>query len=423
MKIKVNTKLVLGNLLMWLTCFTACSDDDNALDEPSTNLTSGFVSVGLTSSGSPLVRYFEELPTGTVDLSEDATDFIAFRPEAIFDGAIFSHRIDGTAGFSKMVVNADREFVEEGAIPISSGTLAIAVRDASTGVFQDLATPDVITVFDPTTLQLTASIDMSAGAVPGDVPQAYQRFIFRGDDVFSVISRTDGVGFTDFIVHQADLSANTFVGDTRRVGNGLATISREDGGQGLLDATGNLYIPDGGDIQGGGNAARLNKVLAGSNEIDATYVFEPAVVLNPLNTLLPYFRSFRFLESGQAIAVVNRDVPPEALAIIIDAGGLEGLTAADQLAIFNIVFQAETAFWCEIDVEALTVTPIAGIPAIRPLTGSSGSFESNGEVYIPAVTSTEGAYYKWNPTTNEVSKAFTMTGVTNPTFYSLGSNN
>ncbi|MEM9858745.1 MAG: hypothetical protein AAF843_15405 [Bacteroidota bacterium] len=426
MKIKINTILILGGLCMLLMFFSACSDDDSADPDdevPNPNITTGFISVGNTSSGNQVVRYFEELPTGTVDLSENATDFIRFRPEAIFNGAIYSHRIDGTDGFSKIVVDADQQFVEEGAIPISSGTFAIAVKDESTGVFQDFGTPDVITMFDPATFQLTTSIDMSAGSVPGDVTPAYQRFIFRGDDVFSVISQTDGSGFNDFIVHQANLSNNTFVGDTRRVGNGLATISRDDGGQGLTDAGGNLYIPDAGDIWGRGNAARLNKILAGSNEIDATYIFEPALTLNPQNTFLPYFRAFKFLESGKAIAVVNREVPQEVETITADAGGSENLTTTDQLAIFNIWLQAETAVWCEIDVETLTVTPIAGIPAIRPLTGTVINFEFNEDVYIPAETSAESAYYKWNPTTGDVTKAFTMTGVTVPTFYNLGSNN
>ena len=421
MKIKFNSILTLCGLLVFFMFFSACSDDDDSSvpepDDP-VNKRTGFVSHGFTSSGSRIMKYFEELPTGTVDVS-DGTDFVNPIISSINNGALYTRRPDGSPGFSKMVVNAEGEFVEEAFIPLSIPGLGISVRDSLTGLFEDPSNPDIISVFNPTTMEVTGSIDMSAGFVPGDVPQQYG-FMFRGDDVFAPISNADGSTFTDFIVHQANLSTNTFVGDTRREGNGSANIQPGESRQGL-DAAGNLYIPDAGNLFGDDISARLNKIPAGSNQIDPTYVFEPGVTLNPQNIILPLFFGFRFLESGKAIALVNNEVPQEVQDIIDDAGGFTNVTPAQLVQIQLIVVEAETALWCELDVDAMTVTPIDGIPVTK-LFDRFELFEYNGDAYLQVNTAAESAVYRWDPVSGAVSKAFVMTGLNVPIMFNINEN-
>ena len=421
MKIKYNLVLTLASIPILFIFFSACSDDDDDASVPMvvepTNKRTGFVSHGFTSSSSRIMKYFEELPTGTVDVS-DGTDFVNPIISSVNNGALYTRRPDGSPGFSKIIVNADEEFEEEAFIPLSSPGIAISVRDSLTGVFQDPANPNLIRVFNPTTMEVTSSIDMSAGFVPGGVPHQYGAFIFRGDDLFSPISAADAGDFTDVIIHQADLSTNTFVGDTRRAGNGFGGITPSGSAQGL-DAAGNLYIPDAGNITGAGIPARLNKVPAGSNEIDPNYVFEPAVTLNPQNILFPLFLGFRFLENGKAIALVNSGIPEEAEAIIIDAGGFANLSSEQIVQIQILVVGGETGLWCEIDVDAMTVTPIDGIPATK-IFDRATTFEYEGDAYLQANTAAESAYYRWDPTTGAVSKAFAMTGLNVPVIYNIG---
>ena len=418
-KMRLNSTLTLACLLSLLMFFSACSDDDDSsVPEPEepVNKRTGFVSHGFTSSGSRIMKYFEELPTGTVDVS-DGTDFVNPIISSVHNGALFTRRPDGSPGFSKMVINAEGEIIEESFIPLSIAGISIAVRDSLTGLFEDPSNPDIISVFNPTTMEVTGSIDMSAGFVPGGATQRYNGFIFRGDDVFSPITGVDVGEFTDLILHQANLSTNTFVGDTRREGNGSGGITPSGSAQGL-DAAGNLYIPDAGNLTGAGIPARLNKVPAGSNEIDPTYVFEPAVTLNPQNVLLPIFSSFRFLESGKAIALVNSEIPQEARDIITDAGGFANLTAEQIVQIQIILVEAETALWCEIDVDAMTVTPIDGIPGSKTFLRAT-VFEYNGDAYLQVNTAAENAYYRWNTTTGAVSKAFVMTGLNGLIFFNI----
>ena len=418
----LSTFLLLTGLLL-----SSCDDDDNAdMDVPLTIKTSGFVIVGSTASNSALVKYVEELPTGTFDLS-GGTDFSGFDPRALYDHALFVRTPEASDGFSKYVVNDAGELVEVGTISIfSNQPFRLSVRDAGVGVFQDQAAPNQITVFNPTTFEVSSTIDMSGGFVPGDVAQRYNAFYFRGDDVFAPIDGGN-TEFSSFIVHQASLSTLSFVGDTQREGNGVDIISNFTNylHHGNLDDAGNLYIPDGGNYQGEGIAARINKIAVGSNEIDAAYVFEPASKLNPENTFLPTFSHFYVIGNGKAIARVNAETPQAAVEIVLEAGGTGNLSQDQTQQVLGILFSAASARWCELDLNAQTVTPIAGIPQVTVFTRRD-MFEHEGQFYLPVVVggeNPENAYYRYDPNAGTSEKAFDVTGANIVGVFNLANNN
>lgn len=410
----MNSKFALNSMLTLLLLVSSCSEDD---PEPQViidleNKTTGFVFSGVTSSDSKVVKYFEEMPSGIVDLS-DGKDFTRFNPIVIRDNALFMTRTDGSSGFAKMVVNSEGEVVEEGIIPtIDPESFMMGIKDSETGVFQDRANSNIISIFNPNTLEVTGSINMSAAPVPGDIGQRYEQFIFRGNDIFAPIrGNENGDFFPSFIVHQANLSTKTFAGHTKREGNGVSPITVfRNTRSNLIDPMGDLYLYDAGSYGGTGVAARINKIPAGSDKIDPDYVFAPATVLNPTNIFLPTYNLFTILENGKAIAIVNQTTPQAAVDIVIAAGGLGNLSNENLAEITSILFSSESAVWCEIDLVAKTVTPIAGIPPVGVFSARA-FFEHNGNMYLPAPTTLEKAYYKWNPTTGIASKAFVVTGV------------
>jgi len=432
-KIKMNSKFALVNMLMLLLILTSCSKEDpvpevteepEVIEEPQ-NKTTGFISIVGTSSGT-VATYFEELPTGTVDVSL-GKDFKEFFPLDIYDHTFFTRRTDGAPGIAKMVVNADGEIVEEGFIATVESISRLAIKDSEKGIFKSTVNENSLSVFNPTTLEITGAIDVSAGFNPTGNPPSYNGFIFRGDDVFSPM-RFSGPnsGFVnDYVLHQVNLATNTFVGDTKREGNGNGTIRHGiNFGQSSLDSAGDLFMPDEGNYELAGINARVNKIPAGSNKIDPTYIFAPSVVLNPQNIALPIFSSFKVLENGKAVAIVNKDIPQAALAIFIAAGGnVANLTPVQLQQISAILFTTETAVWCELDLNAKTVTPIAGIPNMGAFARGT-IFEHNGDMYLPVRTTLEEAYYKYSPATGAASKAFVMTGGTqSPVFYNIANNN
>ena len=417
MKSKLFTRYTVKLFIFTLFCggiFTSCENDGlNDISElQGTQATSGFVVIGNTASDNALVKYFKEIPTGTINL-EDGFSFQRFFPNSCVDGAIFLQRPDGFPGFSKYIVSEDGQFFEAGSLPtLGASSFRIDAKDSNFGVYQDRATSDNITVFNPTTLEVLGTIDMSQGAVPEDIGQRYQRFLFRGDDVFAPIrGNQNGESFTSLIVHSANVTSRTYLGTTERVGNGFADINTYNNyGQNLTDAAGNLYIADAGNYTGQGVAAAISKVPAGSNEIDPSYNFQPAVVLNPFNGFLPTFTGFKILPNGKAIARVNSETPQAAIDIVLSVGGNLGLLTEQQInQIFNILFTSESAVWCILDLEAKTVTPITSIPKTGVF-AVSDTFFHDGNVYIPVATSTENAFYKYDWNAGVSSKAFEVTG-------------
>ncbi|NBC83651.1 MAG: hypothetical protein GVY19_09735 [Bacteroidetes bacterium] len=416
-KIKWLAKVMLLSALT--VCFmVSCEQDDDDNGNPENkDKTSGFVISG-TKGESGSVKYFEEIPTGTVDLS-DGQDFITYLPRDVYNHNIYTPRIDGTFGMSQLAVDQDGKLYEKGYIPTTDWISRFTIKDENTGVFHGNAELNEFVIFDATTMEITGSIDIS-GAVEPNAPEEsrYQDLVLRGDDVFGIARPTNsGTGYSGFFLHHANIASKSYVGKLSRSAplSGGITPNYEFGQQ-YADDNGDIYILDGGSI-GTGIYARVHKITSGNNTLDTTYDFQPGAILAPSNILFPHARGFRVIGNGLAIAKVNKDVPQEAVDIVNDMPGetyqekLQALQANDEKLnqVLGLLFAAETAVWCELDLTAKKVTEITGAPA----TGSysvSTTFEHKGDIYFSVASSTEVAYYKYTPGTPSASKAFDVTG-------------
>ena len=117
--LKLGASLFLASTLV----FSSCNDDDNDIEDPDTVevdtiKTDGIVIVTETPSSS-FVKYYEELPTETVDLS-DGQDFQRFDVKDVFEGAMYLANPNGINGFSRVVVDNDNEITVTGTLPIIS---------------------------------------------------------------------------------------------------------------------------------------------------------------------------------------------------------------------------------------------------------------------------------------------------------------
>jgi hypothetical protein len=88
----------------------------------------------------------------------------------------------------------------------------------------------------------------------------------------------------------------------------------------------------------------------------------------------------------------------------------------------GILFTAESARWCVLDLVAKSVTPITGIPNVGAF-AAGGSFRHNGEIYLAVPTAGEQAYYRYNPDTGATTKAFNVSGGDLAGVYNLAENN
>ncbi len=416
---------VLALALLAISVAACKKDNDGGGDGGADIKTSGFVINGLTSNNTATVKYVADLPAdgGTIDIA-DGQDFMRFWATSVYDHALYIQSPDGSSGFSKMVVNAEGSIVEEGVIPTINNTSAqLMVKDSETGIFQDRANQGIISVFDPRTFQVTRTIDLTAGPVPGDIAHRYQSFYFRGDDVFAVVRGLTGQDFPTILVHQGNIKTGEYVGWTERIGDGSSPIDYyEPFGQQSLDDQGNLYIVDAGNVGGTGLPARVSKIPAGSNSIDANYTFEPAKILNPTNVFLPCVYKFAYIGNNKAVCVVNSETPQEAITIVQAAGGIQNLTREQINQIFYILATAASAQWCILDLNAQTVTPITGMPKVGIFVNGT-TFTHKGDFYLPTVTTEETAYYRLNIGAGSAVKAFTITGATLNSMYNIANNN
>ncbi len=416
--------LLLAFCLPALFLTTACGDDDDddmvVIEPGDERQTSGFVISAQTPEGSLIAKYLEDLPSGNVDIS-DGTDFQLFFPVDLFDAAIFSARTDGSAGFAKTRVNGDNEFVEDGVIStIDESSFQIAVRDANTGVFQDRNFPSRISVFDPVSMTVTGTIDVGTGIPPGIEPPRAQTFYFRDNEVFFPLRGNDGASYDSLIVMVANLSTGSY--ERTITFNSGPAAPFNDFGQHYLDESGNLYIPDQGDVNTG-NPASLHRIPAGSDDFDPNYEFNIATTLNPANLFLSIFRGFYYMGNGQALALVATDTPQEAIDIVLAAGGPQNLSPDEVQQVLDILFQAENGRWCLVDVNAQTVSIIDGIPA-QSVFATTVTMELNGQYYVPVTTPAINALYRYDPGTGIAEKVFDLTaGGALVGIYNLANNN
>ncbi|MEM8894274.1 MAG: PKD domain-containing protein, partial [Bacteroidota bacterium] len=191
-----------GTFTVTLTA-TNSEGDDTASEDLTVvapRLTSGFAIIGVTEDGSARFgSHFDQIPTGMIDLSQ-GTSFQRLFVLSVLDGALFSARTDGESGFSRTIIDAEGNFIEDANIAtISDGSFQLKVRNSDLGVLHDRNDANIVQTFNPVTMSLTGNLDMSmANAVVPDEPVRYQKFIFRSDDEFIAPMRTEaGQGVPD----------------------------------------------------------------------------------------------------------------------------------------------------------------------------------------------------------------------------------
>ena len=391
----------------------SCSDDDEDTDPVDARLNTGFVILGVTEDGSARFgAHYEELPTGTVDLSQ-GTSFQNFFVLSVLDGALFSARTDGSSGFARTGINGNFEFIEDGNIAtISDQSFQIKARNADVGVFHDRNDPDVVQTFNPTTMQVTGTLDMSqANAVVPDEPVRYQQFIFRSDDEFFAPMRTEaGDNVTDAAIPLVSISQGGVV-DVAEF-EGLGDVIYFNGSRRLVDENGNTYIWHAGNLSVPTISGSVLMIPAGATDYDPNYNFKIPEVNNPaLTGFGTFMNGFNYWENNKAFALVNEAIDQALLDLITERGGLENFSPDDLNTALGILFNAPTGAFVLVDLVTQQVTKVNGLPAVSVFAQGADTYFLNGEVYFGIVTPTENALYSYDEATNTATKLFDATGV------------
>ncbi|MEM6526096.1 MAG: hypothetical protein AAF693_20030 [Bacteroidota bacterium] len=420
MKNNLLRTLILASVAIPLA-ISGCSDDDNP-DPSATLVQEGFVVVGLVDDGSVFARYFEELPSGTVDITQ-GTAFQSFVPSSVRDGAIFTPRTDGEPGFAKVIVNQSGEFEVTGIISTASQSGGrIAVRDSDFGVFQDAATLDRVNIFNPATFEVsTETIDVTAlNSIAGE-QLTIQDFIFRGDNELFSFMRTAANGATllNAPLARMDINAGSVSNITQLEAEG--TFAQIIATNRFIDETGNLYTWHAGDVNTLQSGAIL-KIPAGADSYDQSYNFQVPVVVNPqLAALGGFMTSFNYYANGIGFALINESLDPRISQLVEERGGFANLTPEDDQQIQEWLFTSPTGAYVEVDLEAQTATKIDGLPPLSVF-DNAGMTLSEGAVYFSVSNPSVNALFRFDVNTKTASKVFDMSGATMETLIDLSQN-
>ncbi|MEM6378234.1 MAG: hypothetical protein AAF705_08480 [Bacteroidota bacterium] len=413
-------KSILDKLLILMvgTMMIISCDDDDSMGDPdpqpdttsmdtATNKTTGFV-VSVNTGTGALTKYFETLPTGTVDIS-DGTDFQSFNQQDIFEGAFYGQNPNGTEELVKLIVDENGEFQIVGSFATFGRVDPIAIRDAETGVYFDYGNPQSLTVFNPTDMTIIGTIDMGGAEYPRDEETRYRELYIRDNLVFAPLgSFASPIWYNPMVTHIADIDQGTFFGNATVELEGPARHNQYFGNS-YVDEAGNLYITDQGDLFTG-TPARLHRINSGETTFDLDFELNLAATLNPQNLFFSVYNSFYYIGNGKGIASVTSDTPAGLLEILASVNFNPTALNQDQLNEVQVIIgQSENAAWCLIDLNAQTVTAIDGIPS-QSFNHRFTIEEADGLWYLPVKSSTENAYYSYDPATGATGKAFDVVG-------------
>lgn len=363
---------------------TSCNDDDNAEANPSAEelrLREGYLVVsGL--DGSTFVQYYDELPSGTIDITQGA-DFQSFGAASVINSIIYTESTDGSNGFQKIVVSESGDLQVVGEITSVGGIRGLSVRDSLFGVFRDL-NDATITTFNPTTMEVTGSIDMSIlselGREEGDV--TFAGFAFRGENEMIValdaVPRLPGAprAIVDLGAMRAT-SITTFV-EANLLNPPIITIHNH------FDENGNYYGPNFSSEGLPSISATILKIPTGQSEYDQSYNFQVPLQNNPDLALGgALLTSFEYFANDIGYAGINGSLDPRIIEILfVENGGEFANIDQNELdEIITLLISSPTAIMTEINMVTQQITKVEGLPTFNPF-GGAAIIEIHDEIHF-----------------------------------------
>lgn len=400
---------------------TSCSDDidDKKPAGDDKNKTTGFVLIGQTSTLTTLAKYFDKIPTGTVDLST-GQDFKQFQPRGQWNHFMYGNRIDGGEGVAKIAVNKEGKIYQVSYMPAQENPNRTHIVNDKLGILYFWGKLGV-TLFNPEEMKPIGDIDTSMGEQPHPTEKAgYRSLYVRGNDLFASLriaaAGFKGTQFQAVYLHHADMKTMKYVGSTNTgiepdavsINTPIAT------GATNIDTDGTLYIEDAGDTSSG-IAASIYKINPGEGAFDEDYRFQPHKIVAPDNIFYPTMSCFKVIGNGKAVCRLTTIIPPQCIELF---NAIPGKTNKEKFVnLYNdtallmkmgALLQKEgRGNWCLLDLKKQTAEVIKGIPETSA-SGSASFFRDGDDLYLSV--DLENAYYKYNHTTGSVSKAFDVKG-------------
>lgn len=421
----MNIKLLFIALLA--SFVIACkSDEPTTPTEESPYYEDGYLvaSTSQTTAGtSYYAGYYPTIPSGNIDLTTKSS-YNYFYPRAIWKNFIFSNNLKGENVLTKLAVSKQTgTIVEVATMPLLTGLNQILIISDNLGVYTTWEKKGV-TLFNPTTMQKIADVDMSKAKSTGLPRENYSHIVYRKQDnklfLFLIADNLDTGQFYDLVdVHAEVINLNnnqwektlTFPGATYPISRGMENP--------LVDEQGNIFVITQGqyglDGQLGPNSRKSSrpkilKIPAGTTDFDLNYAFNPVDKIGQTNLLFQLILGGVYYSNGIAYACISGQQDPPALLALIAKLASGTITEAEYNQLRSLAFYGANQRWVKLDLNAQTATIIQDIPLTAGFAYPS-TYVSNGKVYLQTYNEEikMNGYYEHDPATGTSKKLFDVT--------------
>ena len=409
-----------------LSLFAACSDDNEAAPG-SEFLTEGFVITGQSASGTANVfaAYFEELPSGDIDLVSSATSYSFFRVRGVKDGFMYGNSTGEDPGLTKFSIDAETQnIVEIDEFALDGNPGNIIFLDDERAIVPTFAGRGRIIIFNPETMSRTGEIDLSqATDLPDDDTNSITGLIYN-----KTVNKIYGIFYTDIDAtaqfYDADaiyvevIDATTLQWEKTIVHQNAEYAIFRGETNAVVDESGNTYIVAQGqyglDNNFGpaspvGSRPQILKINANS-EFDESYAFNPINTLGFENNFFQLFTSMVYAGNNKAYGIGTSQTDDPAILALLQKFATVGLTDEEFGTLTDLVFNGEGMSVLEVDLVSKSVREVSGIPKTAGF-AYPFLYNYNGRIFaqVTSPSNNENAFYEINTATNTGTQVYNIT--------------
>lgn len=413
---------------------TASSSSTQTSDDASENVSiaepyqsSGYyiTSNSFTSASSTVYGgYFAELPSGDIDLTQYES-FGALIIRAQHGQYLYGRSKDGVVeGVFKYAIDArTNELVEVASIPTIENASTIVIVDDTHG-FYGGGTEMVIYTFNPSTMENTGSIDLSASSpltetnVNGVASMVYNAETGKLLAPLYSDDPTTGQFYDDDEVHIAVVDVSSESLDKIITHANAEYLLFRGTPNPVIDAAGNTYFIAQGtyglDFQVGPTAAvgsrpQIVKVDANS-DFDESYAWNPINAISLENNLFQLFVSLIYGADGKAYGIGTAGPESVEIQLLLQKLAAGTITNEEYTQLQLLVFNDESLQVIEVDLVSKTATAVSGMPLTAGF-GYPYMYNYDGKIYtqMAANGGTFNGFYAIDQSTGIATEQFNIT--------------
>lgn len=405
-------------LLTLLSFMFSCSSDNDKNPEPEEKpeenqetekyLKEGHIITGF-SENTVYAGYFDEIPSGDIDLVSSSTAFPFFRVVGLKEGFMYVRPSSGTATpkLAKYAIDAEtKKFVKLDEFILKANPGSVIFTDDNTGIVSTYGDRN-LQIFDPNTMAIKGEIDLSQGAFNSKNEKNHITSLIHN----KITDKIYAIFFTDDIktaqYYDADssyvdvINAKTLKWEkTIAHSNAEYPVFRGETNP-IIDESGNTYIIAQGtyglDQQFGpkspkGSRPQILKINTNS-EFEESYAFNPIDSIGFKNNYFQLFTSMVYAGKNKVYGVGTAATDDPEILKLLQKFSKEGLSDEEYGKLVSLVLYGESMKILEVDLVSKNVTEVSG----TPLTAGFGYpflYNWDGKIYTQITAGGKFGFYE-----------------------------